>query len=394
MQNDNNHSTHDTNNNAKQAIRNLLDGKPPGDITPDQCGPWAEIVEALNNAYSANGTEGVKSVFNALCKATPTLAELMASDPPPKNRSGWSVSDLLSTEFPEPNWVVPGLIPEGLTILAGRPKVGKSWFALQVGTAVGSGGMVFDKRVVQGRVLYLALEDSYRRLKERLQKQRAVTTTNMFFETEWPGLDEGGLTLLEQHIEKNQPKVVFFDTISRVLRKSDQNNGQDMGRVLGDLQRLAIDHHIGIILIDHHKKSGGEGTNPIDDILGATAKTAVADATLGLFRDKGERRYTLKATGREIEEQSLNIAFDGATGCWQLLGETGGTLIDTNRHQVLTKVKALFAEGHPPTTAHIAERLNMDPGNVNRILADLTASGEIIRGKKLGKEQPYYPANK
>ena len=69
-------------------------------------------------------------------------------------------------------------------------------------------------------------------------------------------------------------------------------------------------------------------------------------------------------------------------------------MIETDRHQVLTQVKALFAEGHPPTTAHIAERLNMDHGNVNRRLADLPASGEISRGKKLGKEQPYYPANK
>ena len=92
------------------------------------------------------------------------------SQPDTKRKSRWSVIELLDTEFPEPKWAIPNLIPEGLTLIGGRPKVGKSWFLLQAAIAVGCGGRFFGEQVEQGHVLYVAFEDSPKRLQDRIRK--------------------------------------------------------------------------------------------------------------------------------------------------------------------------------------------------------------------------------
>src|SRR4051812_16264722 len=78
--------------------------------------------------------------------------------PPPRPRTAWTADQLMATEFPEPKWAVPGLLSEGVNLLAGPPKVGKSWMSLGLGLAVASGSRAFDSMPVDGGpVLYLAL---------------------------------------------------------------------------------------------------------------------------------------------------------------------------------------------------------------------------------------------
>src|SRR5215213_4571911 len=86
-------------------------------------------------------------------------------------RIGKNGNDIHNTEYPDAVWIVPGLIPAGMTLLAGRPKAGKSWISLQTSKAVTSGGDIFGEKVECGRVLYLALEDNDRRLKKRMEMQ-------------------------------------------------------------------------------------------------------------------------------------------------------------------------------------------------------------------------------
>jgi AAA domain len=77
---------------------------------------------------------------------------------------------LCDQRFSEVKYVVPELIPEGVTLLASRPKVGKSWLLLQITTAVANGttALVENDQPIQGDVLYQALEDNQRRLQRRL----------------------------------------------------------------------------------------------------------------------------------------------------------------------------------------------------------------------------------
>src|SRR5215217_8368001 len=111
-----------------------------------------------------------------------------------------TAAELMAKEFEPTRWVVPDVLPEGVTVLAGKPKKGKSWMALGMCEAVAAGGVALGtRRVEQGDTLYLALEDNKKRLKKRLQKvlNGATAPDNMHLHTEWPRLDEGGAEALD-----------------------------------------------------------------------------------------------------------------------------------------------------------------------------------------------------
>jgi predicted ATP-dependent serine protease len=101
-----------------------------------------------------------------------------------------------------------------ITLLAGRPKIGKSWLALQIAHAVGTGGQVLDRQVERGKVLYVTLEDSPRRSQERLKKQHAPAETDLLFAFAWPPLAEQGFLELRAEIEKERYRLVVIDTFS------------------------------------------------------------------------------------------------------------------------------------------------------------------------------------
>ncbi len=93
-------------------------------------------------------------------------AERKCARPPP---TVFTAAELMAQDIPPVRWILPGILPEGLTILAGKPKMGKSWLALDLSVAVATGGKVLGLQVEQAGVLYLALEDTKRRLQDRLK---------------------------------------------------------------------------------------------------------------------------------------------------------------------------------------------------------------------------------
>src|SRR3954471_17711209 len=85
-------------------------------------------------------------------------------------RTSWTAAELQRLVFPDARWAVPGLIAEGVTLLVGPPKVGKSWLGLNVAASVAEGGLALGKGDVDpGDVLYLALVDTGRRVQSRLR---------------------------------------------------------------------------------------------------------------------------------------------------------------------------------------------------------------------------------
>jgi RecA-family ATPase len=108
----------------------------------------------------------------------------------------FTLKELLAKKLPTVRWAVPGMLPEGLILLAGKPKQGKSWLALDLAFAIAAGGAVLGKiPVEQGGVLYLALEDNERRLQARAKQLLAsmgAVPAGIVFEVQWPRLDQGG----------------------------------------------------------------------------------------------------------------------------------------------------------------------------------------------------------
>lgn len=380
----------DTTTIARDAIAKLLAGHAPNGVVASELGPFADVYGEMIRAHGSGGTPAARKAYAVYAERDTRVAALVAADPAPAKKV-WSVNDLLTTEFPEPKWAVPALLPAGLVVLAGRPKLGKSWLSLQMAVAVGTGGMVLGRKVEMGKVLYLALEDNPRRLQDRLSKQRATGGAAVDFHFEWPALVEkrggqpGTLALIEA-INANGYNLVIIDTISRALGHADQLDQADMNVAFGALQRMAIERDICLLLVDHHRKSAGGVGDVIDDVMGATSKVGVADAAIGLYRERGQSNATLKVSGRDVDDQELAVQFDRELFCWHLLGNAAGVRIESVQSNILTAITEL---GGSATVAKVAEWLKKDRSNTHKEMTELVAKGILVRGGKKGREVGY-----
>jgi RecA-family ATPase len=184
-------------------------------------------------------------------------------------------------------YLLPGLLPEGLCLLVSRPKLGKSWLALDIAIATAAGRFVLGtlKPQVPGPVLYLGLEDGKRRLQRRLTKLlpafNGIWPPGLTFACEWPRSDEGGLADIEDWIkdrhEKSQhPRLIVVDTLAlfRKLASGKQAYQEDYTTV-AELQKLASKYNITIIVVHHDRKTGADDV--FDTVSGTLGLTGAAD---------------------------------------------------------------------------------------------------------------------
>jgi len=290
-----------------------------------------------------------------------------------------SADDILREEYPEPVWAVPGLLPVGLSLLAGRPKRGKSWLALQIAFAVASGGVVLGRKVERGRVLYLALEDPPRRLQERMLDQGWTEglsvdflTAHAFHRTYENLADADNMSRFLALIRDARYRLVVIDTFSRSF-SVDQNDVQAVTRALSAVQEEAGAIQCAVLLIDHHNKLGNE--DAIDAVLGSTAKGAIADCIWGLFREQGKAGAKLKVIGREVEEQSLALTWDGLTRCWQCEGDADAMEITNRRKEIMDALETLGRS----QVGTIADAIGQPKSHTFSRLQDLCNAGLVCR---------------
>lgn len=233
-----------------------------------------------------------------------------------------SASNLARKVLTKPLHIIQGIRPVGLSILGSKPKKGKSWLELYnaVSVAMGKPALgVFETE--QGVVLYMALEDSLLRIQERLK----IVTGNgpipedLYFATDWKRLDLGGIDELKAWLRQHPRAVmVIVDTLVRIKppRPHNADAYQFDAEVTAELQRLALEFHIALVLILHQRKAVAD--DAFDTISGTLGLTASADVVSVLTREKSGKG-SLILTGRDIEERTLNLHFDG--GRWTYVGE-------------------------------------------------------------------------
>lgn len=220
--------------------------------------------------------------------------------------------DLQDATFPPIKWIVPNVLPEGLTLLAGKPKFGKSWMALQMALGVASGDTVLGRHVEQGQVLYVANEDNKRRLKSRVGMMLSDETdwpASLTFATGWPRLDQGGLTDLQSWTDRNDStKLLIIDTLATVrpsIGQRDQLYQSDYDALRG-LHQLANEKAIALVVIHHVRKMAAD--DPFDIVSGSTGLTGAADSTLVLAN--GPKGKVLYGRGRDLPELEIAVQFD------------------------------------------------------------------------------------
>ena len=226
---------------------------------------------------------------------------------------------LMNTVLPPIRFVISQLLPQGLHVLAGAPKVGKSWLSLWLCLQVAKGEPAWEFPTTQGDVLYLCLEDSYSRIQNRLLDITDDAPPNLFFATMSERLHSG----LEQQIERflaahPDTVLIVIDTLQRIRGGvNDANPYASDYRDLGILKELADKHRIAILLIHHLRKMSDD--DPMNMISGTTGISGATDTNFVLRKSKrSSSSATLYCTGRDIEYRELLLEFDGTEHVWKL----------------------------------------------------------------------------
>ena len=227
---------------------------------------------------------------------------------------------LMDRPLEPPNFVVDTLISQGLHILAGSPKVGKSWLALWLAVTVAKGEPVWGMSVKRGTTLYLCLEDSVLRIQNRLFEITEDAPDSVHFCTECAPIGQG----LEEQVEgflvaHPDTVLVLVDTLQMVRPVHDATYANDY-RDLSVLKRLADKHGIAILLIHHLRKETADDV--FNRISGTTAISGAVDSSFTLVEDRrGSGKARLSCIGRDIEYRELSLERN-VENVWEMVADS------------------------------------------------------------------------
>ena len=273
-----------------------------------------------------------------------------------------TLRQVLEMDFPEPEWVVPGLIPQGqVTVFAGKPKIGKSWWVFGAALAVVEGGKAFGHAdCEQGEALYLALEDTPRRLKSRgwkMLKGRGdlhglKAPEYLHIATSSPTINGGAVEQMDAWLEQHQScKLIIIDTLAKI-KDPRKANGDIYAEDYGSVQKLielAHRRNVGILVVTHCRKMAGDDV--LDEINASTGLMGAAEALIVMRRTRGEDEATLHVTGKDVDEQELAMRFDGESGHWTILGDAEKYARSKEQEEILDYLEALGGEASPSEVA-------------------------------------------
>jgi RecA-family ATPase len=235
--------------------------------------------------------------------------------------------EMRATPMPDIKWAVPDVLPEGLAILGGDPKIGKSFLALQLCGAIGSGGLFLGSiDVAYGYAIYMSLEDPEWRVTKRLNGMFGADAALPGFYSRlemgrWGSADWASLTVW---LKKNPLcRAVVVDTFVHVKPedKGGENVYETSSRLGKEMRAWAHEHHIALVLV-HHKSKTNESSDPVKSLSGSIGFSGAADTVMLLSRTRTEREATLFITGRDVGEREISLVHQEHSGLWLMAGAT------------------------------------------------------------------------
>jgi AAA domain len=318
--------------------------------------------------------------------ATPTVAATKAAT--------ISAKELNTMRFAPIKYVVPGIIVEGLTLIAGKPKMGKSWMMLHAAIAVARGGFTLGNiKCTEGDVLYCALEDNLRRLQSRMTMLLGLQQwpERLHFRCEMPRLAEGGLAWIKDWIAAvPRTRLIIIDTLAmvRAPKKREESSYDGDYAAVKALRDVANQHGVAIVLVHHLRKA--EADDPFDTVSGTLGLTGAPDTILVLRRD-GAGSTVLHGRGRDLIELEKAIMFNADACTWTIVGDAGEVQHSAQRVAIQT---AIEEAGEPIGPKDIADVTGMKHANVRFLLRKMLKDGAIEKvayGKYRRRTPPANP---
>jgi hypothetical protein len=284
--------------------------------------------------------------------------------------------------FPEPAWVVPGILPEGCCILTGHPKIGKSFLVLAIALAAADGGQILGISVEQRPVLYLALEDTDRRIQERarhLMDDEPLPAEFYYVTRENQAVSVGRAQDWLRDNEGRKP-LVIVDTLEKVRGRRGANAYHDDYQAGTDLQALLAPG--GAVIAVHHNRKNESSDDFLDDVSGTLGLTGSMDTIINLKRKRTEKNGTLSITGRDVDEMIYEVTFS-ETGRWEAggsdLGEAARKATEGRLGKPMLQVVAAVEQLKTALANEVAIVCEIPESTARKYLSRLCERGLIAR---------------
>jgi len=252
---------------------------------------------------------------------------------------------LMAQEFEPLGFAVDKILPHGLFILAGSPKVGKSWLSLDLCQTVATGSQLWDYQANKGEVLYFALEDNYSRLKTRLQLIEAESQdiAALHLATASFGLSDGLLEQIHGFLdEHSDTRLIIIDTLEHIRNgEFDKNMYACDYRDMNKLREITSKYKLSLVLVHHTRKM--YDPDPLNTISGSTGLVGAVDGVFVLEKSKRTSNDgKLTIANRDTENFCFTLSFNSDTCRWTIIDKDGDAdnedavcvLIDDFLHQV------------------------------------------------------------
>ncbi len=250
--------------------------------------------------------------------------------------------------------IIEDMVPKGLTVLAGSPKSCKSWMALDMALAITEGRSFLGKATRICEVLYLALEDTEKRLHDRLTTLEE-SNRRLHLATQCSKLDEGFMTQINDFItEVPSVKLIIVDTFQKIRgNDASSSNSNQYGREYSELSKLKelADRNSIAILIIHHLRKLKDKNDPLNDILGSAAMSGVADSILILKKERTRTNGELLSVGRDSPQWKMRMIFENYR--WKVMEyETEEEMAKKEAPEILYRITSMIKDkGHWEGTA-------------------------------------------
>ena len=296
--------------------------------------------------------------------------------------------ELMLMEIPKPDWYVPNLIPEGLTLLGGPAKIGKSLMALNIATAMASkDGIALGAIPIETsrRVLYLDMENTMGTMQSRSHNMSPDDMLNTLnFALDVPKFDAKGMVDVKSAIDDYGIEFMVVDTwkaVEPVGKNLLSGSSYDIDyESMRPIQEFSHEHGIGIMLVWHARKAK-DFDNIWNQFQGSMGVQASCDSMLLL--DRTTDGINLHVIGREIQETEYAITMTN-DGIWQLEGESSEIYQSPERKELLAIIREFAADGI--REGALVKQVGRSQPSVHKMLAKMVAKGQIEK-----RDSKYYP---
>mgnify|MGYP003556632645 CR=1 FL=1 len=282
-----------------------------------------------------------------------------------------TLNELYETSYPSRPPIIDGLLYSGTYLLAGAPKVGKSFLVAQLAYHISAGLPLWDFPVKQCTVLYLALEDDYKRLQDRMFRMFGVESTeHLFFATAAKQIGAGLEDQLELFIREHpNTQLIIIDTLQKIRELSGESyNYASDYEIIGKLKMFADKHGICLLLVHHTRKQ--PASDKFEMISGTTGLLGCADGAFLLQKERGiAMNATLDVVGRDQPEQKIFLIRDREHLNWTL-DHIEAESTEQPPDPILEKVNTFLKDTWTGTPTDLVQLLEMElkPNVLSRYL--------------------------